>query len=264
MGSLASPFQDKVIVITGGARGIGRALVLSFLRAGAKVATIDQNGEVGAQLADEIAGSGKELLFYQGDVSHPTHLEQFAQKVIATFNGVDCLINNAMTAYKGILSGCSFEDFTKALQIGVAAPYYLTKLFLPYFRPQASIVNMSSTRAFQSQSDTESYSAAKGGITSLTHALAVSLAGKVRVNSISPGWIDTGETCDPDYEPDYTEGDRLQHPSGRVGHPQDIVQAVMFLCDERNSFINGHNLFVDGGMSKRMIYTGDEGWTYNI
>jgi len=258
------PFQNKVAVITGGVRGIGRALTLAFIEAGAKVAVIDLNGEDGERLADEIARSGGELLFRQGDVGKKEDLESFAAQVVERFGGVDYLINNAMTAHRGILSGCSYEDFTKTLQIGVTAPYYLTKLLLPHFREHASIVNLSSTRAFQSQSDTESYTAAKGGIAALTHALAVSLAGKVRVNSISPGWIDTGETYDPNYVPQYTDGDRLQHPSGRVGHPQDIVRAVMFLCDERNSFINAHNLFVDGGMSKRMIYTGDEGWVYHV
>ena len=124
------------------------------------------------------------------------------------------------------------------------------------------MVNISSTRAWMSQGDTESYSAAKGGISALTHALAVSLAGKVRVNCVAPGWIDTGAYHDPSYLPQYTPADTSQHPSGRVGNPMDIVRAVLFLCDEENSFIDGETITVDGGMTKRMIYDGDEGWSY--
>ena len=137
----------------------------------------------------------------------------------------------------------------------------LTKLFL-LFNTDGAVVNISSTRAFQSQRDTESYTAAKGGITALTHALAVSLAGKIRVNSISPGWIDTGITYDKNYIPEYSDADKKQHPSGCVGHPMDIVRTVFFLCDQNNSFINGQNITVDGGMSKLMIYTEDHGWHY--
>ena len=130
-------------------------------------------------------------------------------------------------------------------------------------RARPSIVNLSSTRAFQSQADTESYSAAKGGITALTHALAVSLAGIARVNSISPGWIETARFHEEADVPHYTESDLLQHPSRRIGEPEDIVRATFFLCDEQNSFINGINLTVDGGMSKLMIYHNDEGWSLN-
>lgn len=167
-----------------------------------------------------------------------------------------------MITRKGILSGCSYEDFNEVLRIGVSAPYRLTQLLMEHFGSQGAIVNLSSTRAFQSQKDTESYTAAKGGITALTHALAVSLSGRVRVNSIAPGWIDTGDSYNRDYTPCYTEDDILQHPSQRVGHPMDIVRAVFFLCDPENSFVNGQNITVDGGMSKLMIYSGDHGWEY--
>ena len=156
----------------------------------------------------------------------------------------------------------SYEDFNMVLRVGVSAPYLL-KLFLPYFNKGASIVNISSSRAFMSQANTESYTAAKGGITALTHALAVSLSGKVRVNSIAPGWIDTGKYYEDSYLPKYTEADIKQHPSDRIGEPLDIARAVFFLCDERNSFINGENITIDGGMSKQMIYSGDNGWEYN-
>lgn len=161
----------------------------------------------------------------------------------------------------GILSGCTYDDFLYVQRVGVAAPFWLTSRLKPHFAPGASIVNLSSTRAFQSQADTESYSAAKGGITALTHALAISLAGIARVNSIAPGWIETARFHEGTDVPHYTESDLLQHPSRRVGEPEDIVQAAFFLCDERNSFITGTNLTVDGGMSKLMVYHNDEGWT---
>jgi NAD(P)-dependent dehydrogenase (short-subunit alcohol dehydrogenase family) len=142
------------------------------------------------------------------------------------------------------------------LRVGVAAPFLLTQLFMEHFNTPASIVNISSTRHLMSQANTESYTAAKGGITALTHAMAVTLAGKTRVNSISPGWIDTaGKRFDGP--------DAGQHPVGRVGEPADIVHAVMFLCDQRSGFITGQDITVDGGMTRLMIYHGDCGWTYN-
>ena len=156
---------------------------------------------------------------------------------------------------KGIRD-CSYDEFQYALAVGVTAPFYLAKLFAPYFREGGSIINISSSRDRMSQPQTESYTAAKGGIAALTHALAVSLAGKVRVNSISPGWINTSETV-------YTGADAAQQPCGRVGSPADIANMVLFLCSERAGFITGENICIDGGMTKLMIYHGDHGWTFN-
>ena len=141
------------------------------------------------------------------------------------------------------------------LHVGITAPFFLTQLFREHFNTQASIVNISSTRHLMSQADTESYTAAKGGIHALTHAMAMTLAGKARVNSISPGWIDTTNT-------QFEGPDADQHPVGRVGTPADIVNAVMFLCDPRSGFITGQDVTVDGGMTKLMVYHDDCGWTY--
>lgn len=190
---------------------------------------------------------------YVGDISDPSTLEHFAQSVIEKHGHIDYLINNALPIMKGI-DTCSFDEFTYALQVGVAAPFYLSKLFMPYFQPGACIINMSSSRDRMSQPFTESYSAAKGGIAALTHALAVSLAGKVRVNSISPGWIDTDFTV-------YDGPDATQQPVHRVGHPLDIANMVLFLCSDKAGFITGENICIDGGMTKQMIYHGDHGWT---
>ena len=232
-------FQNKIVVITGGAGGIGKTIANEFRKQGATVCIIDV----------------LENDYYVGDISKKEVLEDFAQKVIYEYGHIDYLINNAPPQMKGI-DECSYEEFNEALSVGVTAPFYLTKLFLPYFSKDASIINISSSRDRMSQPQTESYTAAKGGIASLTHALAVSLAGKVRVNSISPGWIDTDFTV-------YEGSDASQQLSGRVGNPLDISNMVLFLCSDKAGFITGENICIDGGMTKLMIYHGDHGWTLN-
>lgn len=231
-------FQDKVVVITGGAGGIGKCIREEFEKTGAKVCVID--------IADNP--------YFVGDIGNEATLRRFAEKVIEEHGRVDCLINNAPPLFKGI-SECTYEEFNYALRVGVSAAFLLTQLFLPYFAPGASIINISSSRDRMSQPQSESYSAAKGGISSLTHALAVSLGGKVRVNSISPGWIDTNYTV-------YEGPDAVQQPVGRVGNPLDIANMVLFLCSDKAGFITGENICIDGGQTKLMIYHNDFGWTY--
>ncbi|MBQ3879169.1 MAG: SDR family oxidoreductase [Oscillospiraceae bacterium] len=230
-------FQNKVAVVTGGAQGIGKCICEEFEKAGAKVAVIDL----------------QENPYFVGDIADEATLVRFAEKVAADFGHVDYLINNAKPDMIGI-DEASFSQFEYALRVGVTAPFYLTKLLLPYFAPGAAIVNLASSRAFMSQPQSESYSAAKGGIAALTHALAVSLAGRVRVNSIAPGWIDTAYTV-------YEGPDALQQPVGRVGNPLDIANMVLFLCSDKAGFITGENITIDGGMTKLMIYHGEHGWT---
>jgi NAD(P)-dependent dehydrogenase (short-subunit alcohol dehydrogenase family) len=232
-------FQDKVIVITGGAGGIGKCIRDEFEKNGAAVCVID------------IA----ENPYFVGDIGDEVTLRRFAENVIQDYGRVDCLINNAPPLFKGI-SECTYEAFNYALRVGVSAAFLLTQLFLPYFAPGASIINISSSRDRMSQPQSESYAAAKGGIAALTHALAVSLAGKVRVNSISPGWIDTNYTV-------YEGPDALQQPVGRVGNPLDIANMVLFLCSDKAGFITGENICIDGGQTKLMIYHNDCGWKYN-
>lgn len=236
-------FSGKRVVITGAAQGIGLALARAFLEQGARVAVMDLQP---VPLKVDLA--------FQGDLARQEDLEIFAVQCIDTLGQVDLLVNNGMLSRGGI-DTCGYGDFLETLQVGVAAPYYLTKLLLPAFSEGASVINLSSTRAFQSQAQTESYTAAKGGITALTHALAVSLGGRVRVNAIAPGWIDVTGAAG--------EGpDQAQHPVGRVGRAEDIVSAVFFLASEEAGFITGQTLVVDGGMSKLMVYHGDQGWTY--
>lgn len=261
---MGEKFNNKVVVITGGALGIGRCLTQEFAKERAKVAFVDMNRAAGEENLNLIKKMGGDAFFFCGDIAEEKVLKEFADQVAGHFGKVDFLINNACISRKGILEPCSFEDFNYVLKVGVTAPYYLTWLLLPHFSSMASVVNIASTRAFMSQPNTESYTAAKGGIIALTHAMAISLSGRVRVNSVSPGWIDTGKYYDENYVPNHSRADLLQHPSGRIGTPMDIVRAVFFLCDPGNSFVNGENITVDGGMTKQMIYTGDEGWSLKV
>ena len=230
-------FQGKVIVITGGAGGIGKCIADEFRKNGAHVCVIDR----------------AEGDHYVGNIADKSVLENFSQTVIRTYGRVDVLVNNAPPAFIGI-DQCSYEQFQQALAVGVAAPFYLSKLFAPYFAPGASIINISSSRDRMSQPQSESYTAAKGGIAALTHSLAVSFSGKVRVNSISPGWIDTQYTV-------YEGPDATQQPAGRVGNPMDIANMVLFLASDKAGFITGENICIDGGQTRLMIYHGDHGWT---
>ena len=227
-------------MVTGGAHGIGKCVVDEFRKNNDTVEVIDI----------------KEGNHFVGDISKKEVLEAFATEVIKKYGRVDCIINNAIPLMKG-LDNCTWEEFQHALSVGVTAPFYLVKLLTPYLSKGASIVNISSSRDRMSQPQTESYTAAKGGIAALTHALAISLSGKARVNSISPGWIDTEHK-------EYEGADALQQPAGRVGNPMDIANMVLFLCSEKAGFISGENICIDGGMTRQMIYHNDDGWTLNL
>ena len=229
-------FKDKVVIVTGGANGIGRCIADEFRSQGAAVYVIDkQEGE-----------------HFVGDIAKKVVLEAFASEVLSRHNQVDVIVNNALPLMKGI-DECSYEEFQYALSVGVTAPFYLVKLFMPHLAEGGSVINISSSRDRMSQPQTESYTAAKGGIAALTHALAVSLSGRARVNSISPGWIDTAYTV-------YDGPDAIQQPAGRGGNPLDIAHMVLFLCSDKAGFITGENICIDGGMTRQMIYHGDNGW----
>ena len=230
-------YKDKVVIVTGGAQGIGKCIAEEFRKQGALVEVIDKQ-----------EGQGH----FVGDLSNKYAIEEFTKLVIEKYGKVDFIVNNALPLMKGI-DECSYEKFEYALKVGVTAPFYMVKLLKDHLAEGASIVNISSSRDRMSQPQTESYTAAKGGIAALTHALAVSLAGKARVNSISPGWIDT------DYKV-YEGPDAYQQPAGRVGNPLDIANMVLFLCSEKAGFITGENICIDGGMTRQMIYHGDCGW----
>ncbi len=233
-------FRERVAVVTGGAAGIGKCVCEKFREAGAKVCIIDIHDND----------------YFVGDIGEKEVLELFARKVVEECGKVDYLINNAPPVMRGIET-CSFEEFEYAMRVGVTAPFYLSKLFADHFAKGASIVNISSSRDRMSQPQTESYTAAKGGIAALTHAMAVSFSGRVRVNSVSPGWIDT------DYRV-YEGADALQQPAARVGSPADIANMILYLCSDMAGFVTGENICIDGGMTRQMIYHGDCGWSLDV
>lgn len=234
---MQNTFRDKVVIVTGGASGIGKCIAGLFRAEGAYVHVIDI----------------KEGEWHVGDLARKEAIESFVEEVTGQHDRVDCIINNALPLMKGI-DECTYEEFQYALSVGVTAPFYLVKLLKPYLSQGASIVNISSSRDRMSQPQTESYSAAKGGIAALTHSLAMSLAGRARVNSISPGWIETGDIV-------HEGPDAFQQPAGRVGNPMDIANMVLYLCSDKAGFITGENICIDGGMTRQMIYHGDCGWT---
>lgn len=248
--------MNRNIIITGGANGIGRCTAETFAAAGDRVFIIDKDEAAARRLAERFA---ENIEVYAGDVAEKAALDRFVAFVKERCEQVHVLVNNACFGAGGLMD-CSYERFSYALAMGVTAPFYLTQQLMDVFAPGASVINIASTRAFMSQENTESYTAAKGGISALTHAMCVTLSGKVRVNAISPGWIETAHYHEGGEIPEYTEGDKKQHPAGRVGVPEDIAKAILFLVSDEASFIDGQNLCIDGGMTKLMIYHNDCGW----
>ncbi len=242
-------FKDKVCIITGGSGGIGKDICEKFLSEGAKVINLD--------IAHPKSYPNINYEYISCDLKESGEINKVILQITEKYKKVDFLINNACYNNRGIISNCDAKSFNEVLQVGVTAPYLLTQGFANIFSKEGSVVNIASTRGMMSQADTESYSAAKGGIIALTHALSVSLSGRIRVNAISPGWIDTSNSL-------LDREDHLQHPVGRVGVPNDISQMVMFLCSEASGFITGQNYVIDGGMSKNMIYHNDHGWQYKV
>lgn len=233
-------------LITGGASGIGKALVLDAFKHH-HIITIDQHPRP--------TEMPKEVTYYVCDLADLQDLEATIEKIKATQRTIDVIVHNAATSKGGVLSA-SYQDFQEVLSVNVTAPFYLTQQLLPQMSLEASVLFIASTRAFQAQKDGEAYAASKGAVVSLMQALSVSLGGRVRVNALTPGWIDTTGAS-------FSEADHQQHPAQRIGTPADIIEAIYFLADPKQSFIQGTNLIIDGGMSKQMIYHADEGWRYD-
>ncbi len=244
---------QKTWVVTGGAGGIGRAIAEKAIKEGAFVCVIDKDQGKGQELALEYGP--QRLFYYQGDLKEKQVLENFTQALLQKRGKVDVLVNNACYSLGG-LPQCSYEQALEVLKVGALAPYALVQLLHNHFTPGGSVINITSTRAFMSQGGTESYTMAKGALSALTHGLSISLGGKVRVNAIAPGWIETAPKATHQRE------DELQHPVKRVGRPQDIAELAWFLAGEGAGFITGHEFVADGGMTKQMIYHGDQGWQY--
>ena len=229
-------FENKVVVITGGASGIGKRIKERFEEQKAHVYVIDI----------------KDGNHFVGDISKKEDIDAFVKYILTKEDHIDYIINNAPPIFRGI-DNCSYEEFVTSLNIGVTAAFYLTKSLKDYLTDGSSIINITSTRDNQSMEQSESYAASKGALKSLTHALAISLGPKTRVNSIAPGWIETGNHI-------YEGSDANQQPVGRVGNPDDIANMVLYLCSSKASFITGQEFVIDGGMSKLMIYHDEHGW----
>lgn len=254
-----SHFYNKTVIVTGGGQGIGRAVARTFASQGAQVVIADVDEEAGLENEGFIKKAGFEACFIKTDVSNAISVKEMVDKTARKYETVDILINNAAVSGFGNIFDTSVEEWDRAIAVNLSGMYYCAKFCAPFMRTQNSgvIINMASTRAFMSEPDTEPYSASKGGIYALTHSLAISLGQYgIRVNSISPGWIDVSSWRKSSLAEQATisEKEHRQHPAGRVGVPDDIAQACLFLASDKAGFITGENLTVDGGMTKKMIY----------
>ncbi|HHV30369.1 SDR family oxidoreductase [Acetivibrio mesophilus] len=245
--------MDRGILVTGGAHGIGKQICIDFIQAGDKVCFIDIDEKKSIDFAKEYPN----LFYFHGNVAHQLTLKRFVEFAMEKLQRIDVLVNNACRGNKGILSSLSYEEFDYTLSIGLKAPYELSRLCKDeLIKNKGRIINIASTRAFQSEPDSEAYASTKGGIVALTHALAISLGPDVLVNCIAPGWINVNE------QQEFSREDCAAIPAGKVGTPKDISDMVLFLCQQ--DFITGETITVDGGMSKRMIYHGDWNWFYKF
>lgn len=247
----------KTAIITGGGQGIGRVVTQYLLTHGYRVAIWEADTEALSELREAFKASSNKLLFVSCDVSSENNVRKAVEQTISHFGQIDTLINNAAIMIEKSLDKLTSEEWNRVIGTNLTGPFLCAKHTAPHLAAQkGSIINMCSTRAFQSEPDTFAYSASKGGILALTHSLAVSLGPDIRVNAISPGWIDVsalkkkGKAKADELSPD----DNLQHPAGRVGQADDVARMILFLIAPENSFITGQNFIVDGGMTRKMIY----------
>ncbi len=253
-------FYKKTVIVTGGGQGIGRAVSRAYAAEGARVVIADTDDEAGLENEKHIRALGHEAIYLRTDVSDASSVKAMTEKTANRYDSIHILVNNAAVSGFGNIFELPVEEWDKAIAVNLSGMYYCVKFCAPYMREQqhGNIINIASTRAFMSEPDTEPYSASKGGILALTHALSISLGGYgIRVNSISPGWIDVSswQKSSNAGQAILSEADHKQHPAGRVGLPEDIAQACLFLSSHKAGFITGENLTVDGGMTRKMIYT---------
>ncbi len=254
MGFFDMNVQDRVVFITGAAWGIGQALAAAFLDTGARVAFIDRDGEAGRAAERELATRGN-VRFIEADVSDEVAVALAVEQVLDRFGRLDVLINNAGLCLRKPLRELSLAEWQRVLDVNLTGAFLCARACAgELMRRKGVIINIASTRAVMSEADTESYAASKGGLVALTHALAVSLGPDVRVNSISPGWIDVSVWRPGGFQEKLSEADHRQHPAGRVGVPADVARLALFLADPSNNFLTGQNLTLDGGMTRKMIY----------
>lgn len=249
-------FKNKVVIITGGGQGIGLAICERFLKQKASVVIAEVDSKSGSLVEKNISAKGK-VKFIETDIAKEKSVKSLVEQTIKIFGRIDYLVNNAAVSCNKSITDISFTEWKKVIDVNLSGAFLCSKYCAEYLKKsQGAIINIASTRALMSEPNTEAYSASKAGIVGFTHALALSLGPEVRVNCISPGWIDTNQYL---HEPNpalapMTKADYTQHPAGRVGLPTDIAEMVLYLCSDRSNFITGQNFIIDGGMTKKMIY----------
>ena len=248
-------FKDTVAIVTGGGQGIGLCIAQTFLEAGADVVIAEHNASLQSQ-AKSFLNAGDNLLFSVTDVSSETSVQTMVEDAMRRFGRIDFLVNNAAIAINQPIETLTFDQWQTVIGVNLSGAFLCAKYCTPQLeRSGGAIVNIASTRALMSEPNTEAYSASKGGLVSLTHSLAMSLAPRVRVNCICPGWIVTNAYRHDAQHTKLSKADHAQHPAGRVGRPEDIAEMVLYLCSDKAGFITGQNFIIDGGMTTKMIYS---------
>lgn len=250
-------FLNKVVIVTGGGQGIGACIAQSYAKEGAYVVIAEIDEEAGVENETSITDLGGNACFLQTDVSNEESVQAMVGQVLNRFGHIDILINNAAVDAKGTLFTRTIEEWSNVLAVNITGPYICTKHIAPYMKGEgSSIINIVSTRALMSEPNTEPYSASKGALLALTHSLANSLSPKIRVNAISPGWIDVSQWKKKKDRKfiHLRDKDHSQHLVGRIGVPEDIAKACLFLTSDEAGFITGSNFIIDGGMTVKMIY----------
>lgn len=248
--------NKKVAIITGGAQGIGKAIAKRFLKENIDVAIVDIDHDAGMETEKEFANLGN-IMFIHADISDEDDVKRLISETYNNFHRIDILINNAGVFKYRPIEELSLCEWNNVLGTNLTGAFLCAKHGLFYLKQnKGSIINICSTRAFMSEPDTYAYSASKGGLYALTHSMAVGFGPDVRVNSISPGWIEVSEwkKTENRHKPVLSEIDHKQHPSGRVGKPEDVAAMALYLVSDEASFVTGSNFNVDGGMTKKMIY----------
>lgn len=247
--------MTKNIIVTGGAQGIGKIITQQLLKERFSVSVFEIDSEAIEEF--RIEETSEKLAFFPCDISSEKEVKEAIERSVEKFGRMDGLVNNAAISCNKPVSELTLKEWQRVIDVNLTAPFLCAKHAASHLKAiNGSIINLCSTRAFQSEANTEAYSASKGGVFALTHALAMSLGPEIRVNCISPGWIDVSDIRKKSEANPYqiTEADKNQHPAGRVGNGADIARMVLFLLNPENSFITGQNFVVDGGMTKKMIY----------